>query len=84
MKHPDHMVWTPEMVKNFWDYKSRFPEQYFTYRRSSEMVCQISPFLAPGSRILDYGCGPGYLMEKLMQRGFPAAGLDHGVEAPAT
>jgi 2-polyprenyl-3-methyl-5-hydroxy-6-metoxy-1,4-benzoquinol methylase len=64
------------MVKNFWDYQSRFPEQYFTYRRSTEMARQITPFLIPGSRVLDYGCGPGYLIERLMQRGFQAAGLD--------
>lgn len=64
------------MVKNFWDYESQFPEQYFTYQRSTEITRQISPFLAPGSRVLDYGCGPGYLMEKLMSRGFRAAGLD--------
>ncbi|MGB5443588.1 MAG: class I SAM-dependent methyltransferase [Gammaproteobacteria bacterium] len=76
MKHPENLVWTPEMVKNFWDYQSLFPEQYFTYRHSTEIARQISPFLAPGSQVLDYGCGPGYLMEKLMQRGFPAAGLD--------
>jgi 2-polyprenyl-3-methyl-5-hydroxy-6-metoxy-1,4-benzoquinol methylase len=75
MKQPEHLVWTPEMVKNFWDYESQFPEQYFTYQRSTEMVRQISTFLAPGSRILDYGCGPGYLIDKLMQRGFEAAGL---------
>lgn len=80
MKHPDHLVWTPEMVKNFWDYESRFPEQYFTYRRSTEMARQISPFLAPGSRVLDYGCGPGYVIEKLMQRGFRVAGLDFSTE----
>jgi len=76
MKQPEHLVWTPEMVKNFWDYESQFPEQYFTYKRSTEMARQISPFLAPGSRVLDYGCGPGYLMEKLISRGFHTAGLD--------
>lgn len=80
MKQPDQLIWTPEMVKNFWDYQSQFPEQYFTYQRSTEMARQISPFLSPGSQVLDYGCGPGYIIEKLMQRGFRVAGLDFSTE----
>ncbi len=64
------------MIKNFWDYESQSPEQYFTYKRSTEISRQISRFLQPGNQLLDYGCGPGYLIDKLMKSGFKVAGLD--------
>ena len=32
--------------------------------------------LRPGSRVLDAGCGPGYLLEALASRGFEVCGLD--------
>lgn len=76
MKHYKQLVWTPEMVKNYWDYESQFPEQYFTYRRSTEIARQICRFLQQGDQVLDYGCGPGYLIDKLIKNGFKVAGLD--------
>ncbi len=76
MAQHEHLTWTPEMVKHFWDYESKFPEQYFTYKRSTEISRQLSRFLQPDNQLLDYGCGPGYLIEKLMESGFKVAGLD--------
>ena len=64
------------MVQNFWDYLSRDPETYFTYRHSVEIVRQITPHLKANGKILDYGCGPGFLLQKLLAAGFHAAGLD--------
>lgn len=76
MKNPEHLVWTPEMVKNFWDYESRFPDNYFTYKRATEIVRKISPYLNSGAQVLDYGCGPGYLIDKLIKAGVESAALD--------
>jgi 2-polyprenyl-3-methyl-5-hydroxy-6-metoxy-1,4-benzoquinol methylase len=76
MTQYEQLIWTPEMVKNFWDYESQFPEQYFTYKRSTEISRQISRFLQPGDQLLDYGCGPGYLVDKFMKADLKVAGLD--------
>jgi len=84
MKQHEHLIWTPEMVKNFWDYESQYPERYFTYKRSSEIVRQIRPFMRKGDQVLDYGCGPGYLADKLMLAGFRVEGLDFSEDTIAT
>lgn len=81
MKQYDHLVWTPEMVKNYWDYMSRNPEEYFTYQHGASVVHQITSFLKKNGDVLDFGCGPGYLLEKLLAAGFNAAGLDASDES---
>lgn len=84
MKQYEHLVWTPEMVKNFWDYTLRSPEEYFTYKHGAEVVRQIAPHLKKGNKVLDFGCGPGYLLDKLLAAGFHAAGLDTSVDTLQT
>lgn len=76
MKDYKLMHWTPEMVTAFWDYESRFPKRFFTYSRRHEMIRQISRYLPKGCAVLDYGCGPGNLIEALLSSGFRVAGLD--------
>jgi 2-polyprenyl-3-methyl-5-hydroxy-6-metoxy-1,4-benzoquinol methylase len=36
----------------------------------------VLDFLSPGERVLDSGCGPGFLAELLMQRGMVVTGTD--------
>ena len=76
MQQYEHLVWTPDMVQNFWDYLSRDPEIYFAYRHGAEIVRQITPYLKTNGKVLDYGCGPGFLLQKLLEAGFHTAGLD--------
>ncbi len=70
------LVWTPEMVARFWDYESNFPERFFTYRNGAEVVRQLRSYFHGKESILDYGCGPGYLLGELLDSGIQAAGLD--------
>jgi 2-polyprenyl-3-methyl-5-hydroxy-6-metoxy-1,4-benzoquinol methylase len=76
MKDHKLLVWTPEMISNFWDYESRFPENYFAYGRGEEIVRRLRPYLPSGRSILDYGCGPGYLIEHLLKLDLQVAGTD--------
>ena len=42
--------------------------------RVLELVDELE--LAPGSRVLDAGCGPGYLVERLASKGFRVSAMD--------
>ena len=64
------------MVKAFWDYESAFPKKFFTHKRRHEIIRQIGQYLPDGCSVLDYGCGPGNLIEPLLDAGFSVAGLD--------
>lgn len=81
MKNFELLEWTPEMVKTFWDYESQFPENFFAYRFGREIIEQLLPFLPSQGRVLDYGCGPGNLIERLLGTPLEVAGLDF---SPAT
>ena len=76
MKDYDLLVWTPEMVKSFWDYEANFPKIFFTHSRRHEIIRQIKNYLPRQCSVLDYGCGPGNLIGPLLDAGFRVAGLD--------
>ena len=81
MKDYELLVWTPDMVSDFWDYEAQFPEKFFTCRRGDEIIRQISEHLPPTGTILDFGCGPGNLIAPLLAAGFRVAGLDSSPSA---
>jgi 2-polyprenyl-3-methyl-5-hydroxy-6-metoxy-1,4-benzoquinol methylase len=72
------------MVAHFWDYESRFPDRYFAYQHGAEIVRQIKRHLKQDGSVLDYGCGPGYLIDELLTAGFRVAGLDTSAESRKT
>ena len=76
MKKFELLHWSPEMVKTFWDYESQFPENFFAYRFGEEIIHRLLPYIPARGHILDYGCGPGNLIEKLLQHDLKVAGLD--------
>jgi len=81
VKDYELLTWTPEMVKNYWDYEAQFPEKFFTYRRGKEIIRQINEYLKKDGTVLDYGCGPGNLIDPLLNAGFRVAGLDSSPSA---
>lgn len=81
MKKFELLHWTPEMVKTFWDYESQFPENFFAYRFGDEIIRRLLSYIPARGHVLDYGCGPGNLIEKLLQFDLKVAGLDF---SPAT
>jgi SAM-dependent methyltransferase len=75
MRH-ELLQWTPEMVKNFWDWQSSRPGEYFAERYAGAILRLLAPHLEPGQPVLDYACGSGRLVEALLSSGFRTAGLD--------
>src|SRR4051794_11195983 len=79
----DELVWTAEMVARFWDYESRFAANYFAFHHGPEIARRLGRWLRPDADVLDYGCGPGYLMAPLLANGCRVAGLDTSEQSRA-
>jgi 2-polyprenyl-3-methyl-5-hydroxy-6-metoxy-1,4-benzoquinol methylase len=70
------MHWTPEMISRFWDWQSQYPEVYFTYLFGREIAYALRSYLAGKQRVLDFGCGVGYLLPYLCQYAPKVYGAD--------
>ena len=59
-------------------YLSRHPEQTNFFQRGilEKMMAEVCTTLRPGSKILDLGCGTGYLSLGFLSRGYHVTGLD--------
>jgi 2-polyprenyl-3-methyl-5-hydroxy-6-metoxy-1,4-benzoquinol methylase len=71
-----HLVWTPAMVRNFWDYQSRFPQVYFSFQHGPQIVELLGRHVAPGATVVDYGCGAGDLIAALLPAGYRVLAVD--------
>jgi 2-polyprenyl-3-methyl-5-hydroxy-6-metoxy-1,4-benzoquinol methylase len=75
----DHEIWTESRIASFWDLVTKEPRlrrKYFSLIHK-EQLANIA--LVCGNKtdeILDYGCGPGYLAEELVRRGFNTSAVE--------
>lgn len=89
--HSHEIVWTEEKVSRLWGYYSDndcYQEEYFSYQagRIVTKLIQRCVGLRKLNAILDYGCGPGFMIEALLERLRPEQacyGLDFSEEAIA-
>ncbi len=70
------MKWTDENIKSFWDYESNFEENYFTYQVGKKVVEYFEKLLKDKYSILDFGCGPGFLVGHLLSLDINVYGVD--------
>jgi 2-polyprenyl-3-methyl-5-hydroxy-6-metoxy-1,4-benzoquinol methylase len=75
------LVWTAPMIARFWNFESRRPENFFTYQVSAAVLQFFKRFLKPTSRIVDYGAGPGFLVEDLIAGGYQCAAVEFAPDA---
>ena len=61
------MEWTPERIERFWDYISSRHTEYFTNQLGGIMVHRFRPWLKGRYQILDFGCGPGFLIGHILR-----------------
>jgi 2-polyprenyl-3-methyl-5-hydroxy-6-metoxy-1,4-benzoquinol methylase len=73
---PRELVWTPEMVARFWDWQSRYPDVYFAHLFGAGIADRLFPYFAGAKSILDFGCGSGAFMSRLLAGGAKVAGCD--------
>lgn len=75
------MEWTAETVNRFWRWQATHPEHYFTNRFGDRIAAALAPLLAGCRSVVDYGCGPGFLVSHLVRRGFQVSATDQSPEA---
>jgi len=82
---PHEAEWTPEQVRRYWAYLSNSPQAaraYFSSHSGNAIITFAERYVPlAGRRVLDYGCGPGFLLERLLQRGIRAEGLEFSRES---
>lgn len=81
-----HLNWTNEKVARFWNFASRseaFQTIYFSRLVGRGVVTFLKETIPLEGRVLDYGCGPGYLVEHLLAAGIACEGLDSSPETVA-
>lgn len=68
------LVWSPEMVHRFWAYEQTRPENFFSYQVGRVLVRRFRKHLT--GRVLDYGCGLGFLIEDMLNAGISCGGVE--------
>ena len=87
---PDKAVktgqWTPEAIQRFWEYygrRSDLHSEYFSYQVGNGITTLLSDTgrFKHGMQFLDYGCGPGFLVEKILAKRLRCYGVDGSAKA---
>lgn len=77
---PHRAVWTREKSSRFWDQLSSLQggdENYFSAEVGDSLIRFARANGADlNGRVLDFGCGPGHLVRKLLRAGVKAEGAD--------
>src|SRR5687767_2700796 len=76
---PHEVVWTPQKSADFWNYFSSDPEfsrQYFSNHSGGLLLAYLEKLVPLTGRVLDYGCGPGYLVGHLLRHGIACEAID--------
>lgn len=78
--HPHDLTWTRELSSRFWeDYSERVrDEAYFSNQRGDALLRFARKRIKSMSklRLLDFGCGPGFLIAKMLAKNIHCAGCD--------
>jgi 2-polyprenyl-3-methyl-5-hydroxy-6-metoxy-1,4-benzoquinol methylase len=75
------LVWTPQMIARFWNFESRRPQNFFTYQVGAALIHYFRRYLNSSARIVDYGAGPGFLVEDLIASGHQCAAIEFAPDA---
>jgi 2-polyprenyl-3-methyl-5-hydroxy-6-metoxy-1,4-benzoquinol methylase len=82
--HPVH--WNRDTVGRFWDHAVRsaaFCDDYFSRQVGKGIVRFLKEQSLCQGQVLDYGCGPGYLLQELLKAGCECSGADFSAESVA-
>jgi len=70
--------WTPEKIAAFWDRQARVGSaRYYSDQLGTALVRWVGRRVPlRGQQVLDFGCGPGFLLERLQRGGAVLSGCD--------
>lgn len=74
--------WTPDKIRRFWDHygqRTELHEEYFSYQVGKGIVnfLGMSGKMVPGMKLLDLGCGPGFLLQELLAGPYECWGFEY-------
>lgn len=78
---PQELVWTPDLLARYWGYYAQFPQTYFSHGAGRAVVRAARRHIPRGAHVLDYGCGPGFLLDHMLAAGWAVAGCEIAPEA---
>lgn len=78
--HP--LTWTTETVQRFWDFAGSQGHEYVSAQVGPALVARMRRHLA-GKVVLDYGCGPGYLLPPLAGAAKAVLGIEPSPDSRA-
>src|SRR4051794_15573867 len=77
----EELIWTPQMIARFWNFESRRPQNFFTYQVGAALIHYFRQHIKSASRIVDYGAGPGFLVEDIIASGYQCAAIEFAPDA---
>lgn len=80
-ENPIPAEWDAESIRRFWNHLGRNTQvegEYFSYQVGKALVrlMKRAQVLSTPVSILDFGCGPGFLLEQLLETGNSCSGFD--------
>lgn len=82
MNKPHEVIWTKEKAALFWNYcGSLYHKPSFAKRFGEVLVGFVEKRLPIKGPVLDYGCGAGFLIERLLDRKISCMGIDTSEKA---
>ncbi len=76
---PHEIIWTREKSARIWSYFSSnnaLEDKYFSKQVGDSIIHFVQQHIDLSGNILDFGCGPGFLIEKFLSKNIPCQGLD--------
>jgi 2-polyprenyl-3-methyl-5-hydroxy-6-metoxy-1,4-benzoquinol methylase len=79
----EHEVhWNRELSSRFWNFLARSTTEYFSEQAGAGIVrVAVKAGVPMRGRILDFGCGPGHLLEVLVTQKIACEGADFSAES---
>ncbi len=87
MAHAQTLKWTPEQITRFWDYWSQRADAptYFSQQVGTGVVKFLGKHVPlAGSKVLDFGAGPGHLVERMLASGACVSAVDYSEQTVTT
>jgi SAM-dependent methyltransferase len=76
---PNQPQWTLTETARFWSYWAKRPdlhEEYFSYQVGRSVAAVAERLGVLSGTVLDYGCGPGFLIDHLLDRDLAVHGFE--------